>query len=216
MKRLALAAHGMMPPENRTNHAVSILLVLIFHALLIFALLRFMVSPQHSAFVPQTRLLEMIINTAHSPEPGTSKEALKTAPRRAAARPAPQTFAPSETPIVPTPDIRGFGQELSGCAPEKFTNLDEAQRSRCRNLGAFSRYDPGALDWVDHTGNAPGAKRWERELARKNAPLLLPCGNSKALDPVYTGACVLENIANGFTFQKQYENQPAYFDKPGK
>ena len=69
------------------------------------------------------------------------------------------------------------------------------------------------MDYADHTDEVPGAKRWARELARKQAPLLLPCGNPRAADPVYTGACIIANIANGFTFQKQYENQPAYFDK---
>jgi hypothetical protein len=90
------------------------------------------------------------------------------------------------------------------------------QRSQCRKFGALSSYDPSAVDYADHSDKVPGAKRWERELARKNAPLLLPCGNSHSADPVYTGACIIANIANGFTFKKQYENQPAYFDKSGK
>lgn len=218
MKRVAVAAHGMMnaSPENRTHRAISILLVFILHALLIFALLRFMVPPQNSAFgmMLETHLSEMIINTARPPEPRTRKDARKPAPARAAAQHVPQNLAPSEplTPTAPTPapDIRGLGQALFGCAPENFTNLDEAQRSRCRKLGAFSSYDPSAMDYADHSDSVPGAKQWERELARKKAPLLLPCGNSKALDPVYTGACIIANIANGFTFKKQYENQPAY------
>jgi hypothetical protein len=72
------------------------------------------------------------------------------------------------------------------------------------------------MDYVGHSDKVPGTKQWERELARKKAPLLLPCGNAKAVNFVYTGACIIANIANGFTFEKQYENQPAYFDKPGK
>jgi hypothetical protein len=206
--------------ENRTHHAFSILLVLILHALLIFAFLRFIVSPQNSAFrvMPETHLLEMIINTARSPKPRMGKEA--PASTLGTAQPKPQPFLPIEplTSTVPTsaPDIRGLGQALSGCAPENFTNLDETQRSRCRNLGAFSAHDPSAVDYADHSDKVPGAKQWERELARKNAPLLLPCGNAKAFDPVYTAGCIIGNIANGFTFKKQYENQPGYFDKSGK
>jgi hypothetical protein len=105
---------------------------------------------------------------------------------------------------------------LVDCAPEKLSGLDQAQRARCRRFGAITSYDPGAVDYSDHSNEVPGAKQWERELARKKAPLLLPCGNSKAVDFVYTGACIIANIANGFTFQKQYENQPSYFDKSGK
>jgi len=208
--------------KSRTQRAISILLVLTLHTVLIFALVRFMVRPQNSAFrmAPERRLFELIINTARLPKPRTRRQAPKPVPPVAAIQPLPQipSLAEPLTPTVPTPapDIRGFGQALFGCAPENFTNLDEAQRSRCRKLGAFSSYDPSAMDYADHSDRVPGAKRWNLELARKKAPLLLPCGNSKALDPVYTGACIIANIANGFTFKKQYENQPAYFDKSAK
>jgi hypothetical protein len=203
--------------ENRTPRAISILLVLILHALLIFALLRFMVRPQDSGsrMAPGAQLFEMIINTARFPAPRAKKEASKPAPTPAAP-PAAQTGAPSEpTPAVPSPvpDISGFGQALAGCAPENLANLDEAQRSHCRKLGALPAYDPGAADYADHSDQVPGAKRWARELARKQAPLLLPCGNPKKADPIYIGACIIGNIANGFTFKKQYENQPGYSDK---
>src|SRR5690606_5574671 len=114
------------------------------------------------------------------------------------------------------PDIRGFGRALVDCAPENVASLDETQRSRCRKFGALASYDPSDVDYTDRSGKVPGATRWERELARKKAPLLLPCGNAKAVDFVYTGGCIIANIANGFTFQKQYENQPSYSDKPGK
>lgn len=203
------------------HRAVSMALVLILHILLIFALVRFMVSSQNSAFrgVPGSGLIELIVNTAR-PEARMTKKEPKLAPTPAAVQPAPQGSALVE-PVLPTvpmlvPDIRGFGQALVGCAPENFTNFDNAQLSRCRRSGALTSYDPSAVDYADHAHEVPGAIRWERELARKNAPLLLPCGNAKGFDFVYTGGCIIANIANGFTFQKQYENQPAYFDGPDK
>jgi hypothetical protein len=201
---------------NRTHRAISILLVLLLHTLLILALLRFMVRPQNSAFrmAPPTRLFETIVNTARLPGPGTRKGAPKPARTGAAVQPVPQTTPLAEPlPPTPAPDVRGFGQALLGCAPENLANLDEVQRSRCGKFGALPSHDPGAVDYADH--GVPGAKRWARELARKNAPLLLPCGNPRAADPVYTGACILANIANGFTFKQQYENQPGYSDKSG-
>jgi hypothetical protein len=200
---------------NRAHRAVSILLVLILHTLLVLALVRFMVRPQNPAFRgPEARLFEMMINTARLPAPRTRKGAPKPAPARAAVEPVPQ-IPPLAEPLrpTPTPDIRGFGQALVGCAPEKLATLDEAERSGCRKFGALPSYDPSAVDYADHS--VPGAKRWARELARKNAPLLLPCGNSRSADPVYTGACIIANIANGFTFKQQYENQPGYSDKSG-
>jgi len=208
--------------RSRTHRAISILLVLILHTLLILALARFMVRPQNPAFrtVPQARLFEMIIDTARFPVPGTAKRAPRPAPVRAAVRPVPQTapLAEPPPPAVPTPapDIRGFGQALTGCAPENLANLDDAERSRCGKFGALPSHDPGAVDYADRADQIPGAKRWARELARKKAPLLLPCGNPYSADPVYTGACIIANIANGFTFKQQYENQPGYSDTSGK
>ncbi|HEY8254929.1 MAG TPA: hypothetical protein VIG39_09835, partial [Rhizomicrobium sp.] len=124
--------------------------------------------------------------------------------------PVPPRPPVAASPLAPRSGLAGFGRSLSGCAPENFTNLDEAQLSRCRRIGALPAYDPSAVDYADHIDKVPGARQWEREFARKKAPLLLPCGNSKALDPVYTAGCIIANIANGFTFKKQYENQPAY------
>jgi hypothetical protein len=179
-------------------------------------------------------LLMFLLSSQHlAPLRGPTRETIlllhplpQTAPRTIDARGAfVRKTRPIEVPIVPNitspllappSGLAGFGHSLFGCAPENFTNLDEAQRSRCRKLGALPAFDPGAVDYADHTDRVPGVKRWERELARKNAPLLLPCGNSRSADPVYTGACIIANIANGFTFKKQYENQPAYSDDSGK
>jgi hypothetical protein len=120
------------------------------------------------------------------------------------------------SPTAPSSDLAGFGQALFGCAPENFTSLDEAQRSRCQTIGALPTSDPNTPSYADRADNVPGSIQWARELARKKAPLLLPCGNAKAFDIVYTGGCIIANIANGFTFKKQYENQPTYSDPAGK
>jgi hypothetical protein len=181
------------------------------------------------AFLVQANFVAMILLSSQrtAPLPALARETIlllpplsKTAPQsidaRGRARRTAPMIIPILPPIAPPSGIAGFGRSLFGCAPENFPNLDEAQRSRCRKLGAFSDYDPSAMDYADHSDKVPGAKQWERELARKNAPLLLPCGNSRSADPVYTGACIIANIANGFTFKEQYENQPGYFDKSSK
>jgi hypothetical protein len=200
--------------HDRTGGAVLALLV---HAGLFLALLWTAVGPR-----PQPRERTIWFNLqAHPPstKPGRKVEQSQRLPHQPA---RPRSAEAPDHPAFSLPvepdqkDLSGLRDQLFNCAPESFANLDEAQRSRCRKIGALPVYDPGAVDYADHRDQVPGAKRWARELARKNAPLLLPCGNSRRADPVYTGACVIANIANGFTFQKQYENQPAYFDEAGK
>ena len=130
--------------ENRTHRAISILLVLILHTLLIFALFRFMLSPRNSALrMAEPRLIEWIVHTARLPEPATGKKASKPAPTRAVVQPAPQTSPLAEptppTMPMPAPDIRGFGQALVDCAPE---NLQSSMKRNGRGAGNLARLPP--------------------------------------------------------------------------
>jgi hypothetical protein len=221
----AMAARWMLFSARdrlKSDHVVGGALALLVQA--IFALL-VLLSPSHSTR-PASPARETLLFF-----PPLAVPAPSTIDARGLRR---KRIAPSDTLLVPpvasppavasplappsglAGDLASFGRALFGCAPENITNLDEAQQSRCWKFGALPPYDPNVMDYADHSDKVPGAKRWERELARKKAPLLLPCGNSRALDPVYTAACIIANIANGFTFKQQYENQPVYSDKSGK
>ena len=193
--------------------------VLLLHAVALLALLRTTLGQR-----PQLREAPIWLNFQPARHPPATKPGRRVEHRRRLPnQPAPSSSTrPSDVPVFSLPsepdrkNLSGLHDPLLDCAPENFAKLDDAQRSRCGKLGAFSRYDPSAVDYADHIAQVPGVRQWERELARKNAPLLLPCGNATAFDPVYTGACIVGTVANGFTFKKQYENQRAYFDKPGK
>lgn len=195
--------------------------VLLIHTVLLLALLSANFGQQ-----PRPQLRERLIWLNLQTE--TNPRAAKRSRKEVLQQPLAKQRTPSQSaqspgipvfslPIEPNQkSLSGLYDELFSCAPENLANLDETQRSRCRKIGALPGYDPGAVDYADHSGEVPGAKQWERELARKKAPLLLPCGSSSGINPVYTGACLLEGVAKGFAFKKQYENQPAYFDKPEK
>lgn len=193
--------------------------VLLFHGVLFFALLWTDLGPRAR---PQARAPTIWLNLQADLQAiqRNRRERRRQLQRH---QPAPSRSAPSRgipvflLPIEPNQqNLLGLHDQLFNCAPENLASLDDTQRSRCRKLGALPRYDGGSVDYADHSDEVPGAKRWKRELARKKAPLLLPCGNALGFNPIYTGTCILETVVTGFAFKKQYENQPGYFDKPKK
>lgn len=193
------------------------------HAVLLLALLRTNLGQQPRPRLGESTIWFNLPAEVHPLPTKRSRKVKQRPPQRLPNEPtSPRSARPPNAPVFSLPiepnqkDLLGLRDQVLNCAPENFTYLDEAQRSRCRTIGAFSSYDPSAMDWADHSDEVPSAKQWARELARKKAPLLLPCGNSRRADPVYTGACIIANIANGFTFKKQYENQSAYSDNSGK
>jgi len=191
-------------PDHGASRALSLLLVALLHALLLFAILRFMVViPKPASVAAPAQLLEMIINTTKKPAPVKS-----TAPRSrlAPSRPRPGGVTsgqmPSYAPPVAPPDLTGLGQALFGCAPENLTNLTPDQRAHCTN--GFTRPDDNAL--VEPNSHVKDPLRREAEMRAKNTPGRVPCtgvakvsglaGSTAAftLDPV----CVLDGLINGF------------------
>ena len=205
-------------PKPLLPRAVSAGAVLLLHAALLLALIW-----THGGAEPQSQPRERTIwfNMQKVMHPTATKRSQEAKPQ---SLPSPlaqsRSNHPSKAPAFLLPiepnqkGLSGARDPFLDCSPENITNLDEAQRSQCLKLGAYPNYDPNAVDYADRINNVPGAPLWKRELARKKAPLLLPCGNAVRADIVYTGACILGNIANGFTFKQQYQNQRGYGDKP--
>lgn len=191
--------------------------VLLFHAMLFLALLWTKLGQQPR---PREQTIWLNMQAENFPQ-ATNHDRKERQYRSKQATPFPSPHSPG-IPVFSRPsgpnqqNLSGLHEQLFRCAPENLANLDETQRARCRKLGALPVYDPNAVDYADHSDQVPGAKRWKRELARKKAPLLLPCGNVAGIDPIYTGLCLIGTITKGFAFTEQYENQPAYFDKPKK
>ncbi|HEX4026115.1 MAG TPA: hypothetical protein VHX18_00750 [Rhizomicrobium sp.] len=193
-----------IPRPNTSQRALSLVLVLLLHALLLFAVLHFMVVTPKRAITPAPEhLLEMIINTARKPVP-VAVPAARTRPAPSLPRPGGEHSGamPSYAPPVAPPDVTGLGQALFGCAPENLTSLTPDQRAHCTN--GFTRPDDNAL--VEPKSHVQDPARREAEMRTKNTPGHIPCaemisGHTGAGDVPVPGAdplCVLDGLINGF------------------
>ena len=122
-----------IPRPNTSQRALSLVLVLLLHALLLFAVLHFMVvTPKRAITAAPEHLLEIIINTARKPVP-VAVPAARTRPAPSLPRPGGEHSGamPSFAPPVAPPDVTGLGQALFGCAPE---NPDQPDTGPARPL----------------------------------------------------------------------------------
>lgn len=192
-----------MPATSQQQRAISALLVLLLHALLLLALLQFLVKPQNADISHPERLLELMISMPRAPAPPPP-----AAPRgqRAPIRGQPggerSGAMPSLAPPVLTPDIRGLGQALFGCAPENLANLTAEQRAHCP--GGFSRPDDSAV--VEPPSHVKDPLRRAAEMKARNAPLRVPCtsvvdapvGGGTAAVPMADPFCLMGGAIKGF------------------
>jgi hypothetical protein len=193
-----------MSTISQRQRAVSALAVLLLHALLLFALLHFLVRPQDARLPGAERILEFVI----SPPKVAAPAPVPTAPRRqrvpVQAPPGGETSGavPSLAPPAQTPDIRGLGQALLGCAPENLSSLTPEQRANCHN--GFSRPDDRAV--IEPPSHVKDPARRAAEMAARNATLRVPCtsvidapvGGGTAAVPMVDPACVIGGAFRGF------------------
>lgn len=95
-----------------------------------------------------------------------------------------------------TPNISGVGRALFGCALGKAMTAEA--RQRCRTAGAImpKQGGPNVLIGPEH---ARHATRWAYDLAKKKAPLLLPCMSPHAALPsLGTLLCLGDMLVNGY------------------
>jgi hypothetical protein len=182
----------------------SFLLVALLHALLLFALLHFLVQRQTAITTAPEHLLEMIISTARPPTPAPATPAPKRKPMPVVPTPGGEHSGvlPSLAPPVAPPDITGLGQALFGCAPENIPNLTPDQRAHCTN--SFTRPDENAV--IEPKSHVKDPARRAAEMATKNTPGRIPCvGVMDAPAPHGTVAapeinpfCVIGGLLHGF------------------
>ncbi|HKD22841.1 MAG TPA: hypothetical protein VKB71_12575 [Rhizomicrobium sp.] len=151
----------------------SALLVVLLHGLVLLVLLR------------------TGIHIAEKPAP-TREIVVRFIPSQAPAAARPETQAPSirlispPEEISPTPgeeappatnetgSLRGLYFYLYECTPENFANLTDAEKARCASA-SLSPLPDETNSLLNQPSRAKNAPHWQRALARKKAPPLLPC-----------------------------------------
>jgi hypothetical protein len=190
-----------MPATSQSQRAISALLVLLLHALLLFAFLQFLVKPQGAGIANPERLLELMISMPRVSAPPAAP-ARQRAPVRVHPGGEQSGGMPSLAPPALTPDIRGLGEALLGCAPENLVNLTPEQRTRCHS--GFSRPDNSAV--VEPPSHVKDPLRRAAEMKARSTPLRIPCtsvidapvGGGTAAVPMADPFCVVGGVIKGF------------------
>jgi hypothetical protein len=144
------------------------------------------------------------------------RDAAKPVPGPARARPSrlpppatpPSILPPLAVPPVAVPpesDLRAFGRQLFGCAPENRNTLTPDERARCSGFARVPRDR-------DRVGEPPSLvkdpARRAAELAARNTPARVPCVTLTSRSLGFAGAqdtgvmadplCVLKGWIDGF------------------
>jgi hypothetical protein len=192
-----------MPAASHPQRAISALLVLLLHVLLLFAFLQFLVKPQSAGLPKAERLLELMISMPKvAAPPPPAAPARQRAPTRVQPGGEHSGAMPSLAPPALTPDIRGLGQALLGCAPENLINLTPEQRAHCHS--GFSAPDERAM--AEPPSHVKDPLRRAAEMKARNTLLRIPCtsvidapvGGGTAAVPMTDPFCVVGGAIKGF------------------
>jgi len=180
--------------------------VLLLHALLIAGLLRATLVKE-TILSPSREVLLQFPQPASAPKTVPEKS---PPPVRLLVPKAPSTTAITAPPATNGADLQGLHQSLFDCAPENFVNLTQEQQAQC-NSAAIGPVPNTAESPRNLPSRAHDAPHWERALARKKNPVLLPCANplGLALTPLLL-ACLGKGVVQGFDL----DAQPGYGDAP--
>ena len=114
-----------------------------------------------------------------TPAPGNRPATTTTPPPRAMTTPPPAWASPGFTLGS---GGAGAGIRLAqppgldACRPENYTNLNAGDRKACSHPEDLARRDPNAMT-LDPNKPVKDAPVWQAEVARRNAPAVIPGGN---------------------------------------
>lgn len=191
----------------------SALLVVLLHGLVILALLRIAIHRPEQAPAARELILHFVPPAA--------------APKAKPETPPPQTFRliVPEVPVSPAPgestapppaannpgSLRGLYFYLYECTPENFANLTETEKARCAQA-SLSPVPNDTRKVLNQPSRAKDAPRWERALARKKNPALLPCMSPGGINLIGTAYCLGKSAVKGGV--GDLDEAPGYGDAP--
>lgn len=187
---------------RRTGAAIC---VVALHAVILMLFLR---STFQSTRVAEP-VRELTLRLWHT-EPTKPQETPRSATRVPNTISPPRAIAPVGPSPVPGASLNGLHQSLFGCAPENLGKLSPEARARCA-VTTLENPDANApANVLNLPSRAHDPARWQRALARKQNPLLLPCANFAMLP--LAPFCLLKGAMDGFG---DPDEAPGYGDAPG-
>lgn len=183
--------------------------VLAFHVAIVAAFLNATQWRDHHDTQIREIVLHLVMPPVQRPEPLT-KNPKRAAVRRTEPNSSPPAFFVPPS-ILNAPTANGLNRRFFDCSPEQLMAATPEQRAACASASLAPRYDPGAVDYRDHTDRSKSAALWAEDRARKNAPFLLPCMSPGGFNPLYTAYCLSKSALQGKVDPK---DQPGYEDMP--
>lgn len=110
----------------------------------------------------------------------------------------PYTYAAPR--FVPQSQLLALQSVFAACAPENYDMASAEIRTVCGRIGALLRRDPGRFGV---TQDIADPKHWQTELARREAPYLLPCMSPAGFAPLYTLYCIYDTLMHGYDPEKR-------------
>jgi len=194
------------------RRVASALLVVFLHALVLLAFLRTVIQPTQKA--APTR--ELVLNFLPPSAPAKAKPAVPPAPFRLIV-PMPEVpQAPGAITAQPpasndTGSLRGLYFYLYECTPENFANLTETEKARCAQA-SLSPVPNDNRRVLNLPSRAKDPQHWQRALARKKNPALLPCASPQGINPIATAFCLGKAAVKGGFGDP--DDGPGYGDAP--
>lgn len=177
----------MSPSKAFRDRSSALGLVAVLHVLAVFALLNaVIIAPEprkDRRSESETEIL--LLRETPAPQPPERKRRRPTPPRPASggsnAISAPY-FNPYayQAQAAPQGSADGIALALSACNPGRYDMAAAEVRAACDRIGMLVKNDPGHFGVVS---DVVDPKHWQRELARREAPHLLPCMKAHAPPP---------------------------------
>jgi hypothetical protein len=191
------------------RRVASALFVVLFHVLVLLALLHAVIRPAEKPAPAR----EVILRFIHPSTPAVKKPEPSSPPVRLIGIPPPASSVPGATGLPPAPNSTSSGKGLYfylyECTPENFANLTEAEKARCAQA-SLSPVPNETRNLLNLPSRAKDPLHWDRALARKKNPTLLPCMSSGGINPLATAFCLGKAASKG-SFG-DLDEEPGYGD----
>ena len=195
--------------SGNIRRAVSAGLVLVFHLMILAALL-FARAKTHGVSETRETTLTLLPLLRHELPAQASPNRAHLSPRQKRAPAAEQIPQNSAPPVTATPDATVLGPALNGCDLENLDKLSPEQRSRCiayQNDVVGASRQAKDHDGLNKASRSVAAAEWAQSIVKRNMPAKVDCArvetqefgfqdNMKATSLMVDLRCAARHLAN--------------------